>query len=226
MMKRLKRIVKNSKIAYYPIKKIRKLSEKRKIDKFQTIGYELNDSINRALKDSGLQYFCAFGTLLGIVRDKGFIKHDSDLDYYVLIHSSDDWRVLLQRMLISGFRPMHFFLNNECVSEFCFEKDGIQIDFFGYFDHDEYCTVYGYYRTPRYEYEHNRVSTCVFTMPQINRLEDVMIHNSHFYVPSNAESILEICYGTTWRTPIKGMHSSPNSVKMDDYLSTKIVIKK
>lgn len=48
-------------------------------------GYELLSEIDTLMVKNDIPYYCEAGTLLGLVRDKGFIRHDDDIDLSVPI---------------------------------------------------------------------------------------------------------------------------------------------
>lgn len=54
---------------------------------FQQNGRELLQQFNAAMKEAGCSYWLEYGTLLGAIRDHGFMPHDFDLD--VCIYQKD-----------------------------------------------------------------------------------------------------------------------------------------
>lgn len=53
------------------------------IQEEQNIQYEILKIFDSMCKDCGIKFFLAYGTLLGAVRDKGFIEWDDDIDLWV-----------------------------------------------------------------------------------------------------------------------------------------------
>ena len=89
---------------YYSYKK--KLANKRKKLILHN-AYSVMSDFDKALSSLGINYSIAFGTLLGAVREKGFIKHDLDLDTVVWY---DDYSKDIQKILETyGFKLSHVF---------------------------------------------------------------------------------------------------------------------
>lgn len=89
----------------------------------------------RILDELKLNWWCEAGTCLGIVRDKDFIEHDSDIDIGVT-----DWRKakLLEDALIKdGFHQIHVYGEPENGYEMAFSKHGVKIDFFFFYHSDK-----------------------------------------------------------------------------------------
>lgn len=73
-------------------------------------------------KSLNIRHFLFFGTCLGMVRDKGYIKGDNDIDVGVLC-SKEDFSRLEKRLLENGFIEAEEFPCNQH-----FRKNNIQID--------------------------------------------------------------------------------------------------
>lgn len=97
---------------------------------FQKNGLKTLQTFDKVMTDNGFKYSLAFGTMLGAVREKGFIKHDADIDVYVWIENySPQFLEVLQR---NGFRLLHSFTVDEgrLGREDTIMLDGVQIDIF------------------------------------------------------------------------------------------------
>ena len=53
------------------------------IEEEQRIQYDILKIFNKLCSEKGIKYYLAYGTLLGAVRDKGFIQWDDDVDIWV-----------------------------------------------------------------------------------------------------------------------------------------------
>ena len=63
---------------------IQALHHKKRNDKMQSYGLETLKLLSNTLHKEKINYWLDFGTLLGIVRDKDIIQHDTDIDIAIL----------------------------------------------------------------------------------------------------------------------------------------------
>jgi lipopolysaccharide cholinephosphotransferase len=61
----------------------------KEMKKLQIISLDLLMVFDEVCRKNNLKYFCAFGTLLGAVRHKGFIPWDDDVDLFMLREDFD-----------------------------------------------------------------------------------------------------------------------------------------
>ena len=90
---------------------------------------------SRILDTLGLDWWCEAGTCLGIVRDKDFIAHDSDIDIGLI--EWERWQELEKALIADDFHQLHTFGTPENGLEMSFSKHGVKIDFFFFYPKGE-----------------------------------------------------------------------------------------
>ena len=93
-------------------------------------GLKAIEEFNIVLSNNGFRYSLAAGTMLGAMREHGFIKHDVDIDTIMWI---DEFNPSLYGLLEkAGFKLVHSFSIGDGTlgKEDTFEKYGVQIDLF------------------------------------------------------------------------------------------------
>jgi len=148
--------------------------------------------IRDVLANHGVHCFLHYGTLLGSIREGGFIPHDDDADLGVFDKDFDIILALIPELSRLGFR----FNSQRHGRLLQFVRDGEQVDLFVAvrvalpFAHrwaiDERVTVAGYY---------------------LDRLQELKFLGEVFLVPSKSERLMRDLYGKTWRTPMKNIPS-------------------
>ena len=194
---------------YYRYKKI---LENKRMKKFRENGVKVVDDFDRALTNAGYPYFLVFGSMLGAVREHGFIKHDLDFDVAMWYDDVDDNFIpILEK---AGFRLAHSFEVDAGRSgrEWTFKKDGVGIDIF---------FVYASIRKHPYccEFPHNYEETGCVSWNQLvkkyggvptRRIElpfnkgiiRTPFESLHLPILQNSHEILKIYYGKDYMTPI------------------------
>lgn len=204
MNAKIKKLIKDNKFLYLPIKKKNEYQEKKRIKKFQQIGYQLNQEIYDALDGAGFEYYIGAGGLLGLVREGGFLKYDDDLDYFIKMPDANGWAKLTRLLEDAGFHMMHFFFGDNKILEIAFQKEGIQVDFIGLFlKNDDVMYYYSLYREKGVAYSSEEVSTAMTYLENLENFEEKEVNGSIFMIPKEWEKVLIAAYGESWRTPIK-----------------------
>lgn len=158
--------------------------------------------IAEVFKKHNIPAFAAYGTLLGFVRENGFLKHDDDIDLGVLPGIWTPQR-LLKTLLEeeSGFTYLMGFSYDGKVTEFKLQYGKVPIDFFFYEDDGEKFFAGSYHFSPDVNYPApNANSAQRVCEPRIERLETRNVYGVDFPIPANAEYVLEKLYGN-WRVP-------------------------
>lgn len=166
-------------------------------------GLRACDAVYSALSAQGIPYWADHGTLLGIVRENGFIKNDLDIDFSVpqQVRLCDVYGALEKR----GFALERGFAYQGEIVEITVSYKGVGIDFFKC--HPIGARMGNFVFVTRHDPESWRVVSVMAherVRPQVEELTEVcfgrMIEKARTFIPANAEKILEAEYGD-WRTP-------------------------
>lgn len=157
-----------------------------------------------ALKEADVKFWLTFGTLLGAVREKGFIAHDLDID--VAVFSNDNLIKAHERLLVKGFilsREIVIYTNNASTIGFerTYKKDSISIDIFVFYRENE-----------KFVYTHDfmnsicKGSLMIYTTVRQIRLPldkfiDWNFLGNKVLIPSNYNEYLRAHYGDDFMIP-------------------------
>ena len=180
-------------IKYYEQVNLRPLSE---LDAEPDLVLKEGCEIAEAL---GYEPLLASGTLLGIVRDKKLIPHDTDLDVNILVDKEsrvltvDGFKEFIKVYNLKGFRVIRVMLYHGTLMQVVFKKGAVIFDV--EFIHkdllfDWYTTVHehGYYRYDKKFYED--LGTTTFKGVQYKTPHPVKMYLAHRY-------------GLGWKKPTK-----------------------
>lgn len=206
MKELVKKMMKSScigRLAYEPFHKLYRLySVPHRRRMLQRHGRHVLEHLANVIERHKIPAFAAYGTLLGLVREHGFIKHDNDIDLGVL---PGEWtpRRLLKVLLEeeSGFTFLFAFAYENKVTEFKVQYGGIPIDFFFYEDDGEkfFAGSYHFYSGVKYPAPNANSAQRVIE-PRIHELDKIKVFGFDFPIPANVEYVLEKLYGN-WRVP-------------------------
>lgn len=166
-------------------------------------GLQACDAVYSALSAREIPYWADHGTLLGIVRENGFIKNDLDIDFSVppQVRLCDVY-VALEKQ---GFALERGFAYRDEVVEITVSYKGVGIDFFKCHPIDT--GMGNFVFVAQQDPETWRVLSVMAherVRPQVERLREIRFgrakENARTFIPTNAEKILKAEYGD-WRTP-------------------------
>ena len=190
---------------YYKFFKSKQIEEQRVL--FVNHAHDALRCFDECMRQANIHYSLAFGTMLGAVREHGFIRHDIDIDTMMWFDEySESLPSLLEKR---GFRQIHSFLvdGGKLGREDTYEYMGVQIDIFYIYPpvmqlpyccdflqrdcltFDACISKYGSLLPRRIELPFNR------------EIKYTQFENMVLPVPSNAEEILAYRYGPDYMTP-------------------------
>ena len=137
---------------------------------------------------TGRRFFVCYGTLLGLVRDHGFIQHDDDVDVCFLAQAQGLEAAGQEfRDVVSALRAKDERISIVHGAQFHWTKAGTVLDvFMAWMEGDD---LYMYNAGGRFSHD------------QIYPLRRREFEGRSVLVPNDPEAMLELIYGTGWRTP-------------------------
>lgn len=160
--------------------------------------------------ENGFYYSLTFGSLLGAIREKGFIAHDFDLD--VMIFAENKQPLLKESLEEAGFRLFRRFTIDDatlgCEECYLYKDTGVSIDvFFIYPAIDDYPYVCCWNNFPdcstwrQSVKKHGGVIPRRIELPIDHQVRRVRFENIEVNIPENFNQILEFCYGADYMIP-------------------------
>lgn len=210
MLVKIKNKLKKRPILFKLLKPIKvflvdKPAEKLRNHRFKIHGKEALLTFDMAAKEANIEYWLAFGTLLGAVREKGFIKHDLDIDVGMLLSNySNKHEGIFNKY---GFKKTRQFLidDGKYGREETYTYKNVDIDIFYYKKKQNTITCHLFsksdeygsfdYSLPKNEYIIREISYPVSNLSQISFL------TSTFNIPSNYHEVLSLDYGNNYLIP-------------------------
>lgn len=136
------------------------------------------------------RYFLSFGTLLGMVRDGGFVAGDTDIDIGMRIEDHDP--AVRDLLVDAGFDDLGQRGSPERGLKYMVSFDGIRVD------------LDFYYPTPagRCAFEFLKHGAIRTTVPEF-ALEPARFLDLDVMIPAPPEAFLQAIYGPAWRRPVR-----------------------
>lgn len=173
---------------------------KQRIDAYHKFGLEALSKFDECMRANKLRYTLAFGSILGAIREKGFIKHDLDIDTFMWIE--DFSPKIIESLQEYGFTWLYNYSidNDKYGREDTFSYKGVNIDiFYIYPKINEYpycCDFVSEDERKKHERLPRRIE-----LPISKERKMVKFETLDLYVPANAEEFCEFRYGPNYMTP-------------------------
>ena len=150
----------------------------------QEIGRDNLLIFKRLADKAGLRFSLAYGTLLGAIREHGFIPHDEDIDLAILQEDIETFKNLLWDLREEGFEVMRFDRRNSLCSII---RKG------------EYIDIYIFRKLCDGVREFNGEA---ILEKYLTDLEEIDFQGSKFLIAREAADFCLFEYGESWQTPI------------------------
>ncbi|MGB5966197.1 MAG: LicD family protein [Sulfurimonadaceae bacterium] len=153
----------------------------------------------------GVRYGLWFGTLLGAVREGGFMVYDEDVDVFVLEEDRNKVLNALFDLEKLGMKVARYHDDKSLLSVI---RD------------DEYIDMYFYKK----DFTKRRKTDNVIDAKYLEHTETIEFLGEQFPVPGNPKQVLSILYGEDWHIPNKDGKPINESLskKIKDFLIEKL----
>jgi SAM-dependent methyltransferase len=147
----------------------------------------------------GYDVFLCYGTLLGAVRENGFIGHDLDFDA-AFVSKHADGQPAARELQQMAFKLIDAGLDVACMRNalhiHSLDAPTAQVDLFHlYFD-----------RAGRLSFPFGVAGSTQVTTADWRGTRPIELAGGHALLPANAEQMAEFIYGASWRTPKPGFN--------------------
>ena len=161
--------------------------------------------------------FADFGTLLGIVRENGLLKHDLDIDTAVL-GKPNLYRYVTMLMERNGYKLWREYIIGGKVVEQSYHYKDTKVDVNYYEYNDKGVNTWLFFRYPKTKYPNNTRNIVRMNYAMVKNVKKIDVQGHKIYVPDCAERLLEEKYGKNWRLPDKGWiyWQSPAATILDE----------
>lgn len=190
---------------YYPIKRRIEESQRKTL---MNNGLKVLQRFDKCMEKVGVEYTITFGTLLGAIRDKGFMNHDLDID--VAVWNNHYSERMISALKSEGFELIHSFVveDGSIGREDTFSCDGVAIDIFYIFnDEGEYPYYCGFGTIgecatfSQSMRKYGKIKARRMDIPMTRERVKIPFEHIELYAPSNAHEILSFIYGNDYITP-------------------------
>lgn len=160
----------------------------------------------KSFEELEMDYWIDFGTLLGYVREKDFIKYDLDLDFGVL-YSKRNIKIeeIFKKNNLIKRKEIRLRDENILAQESYLYKNKINIDIYYYREQKEELIFYDFIREKNSSYDEsmkrNNGLDVVITKYPKSELVNIKFKDVNCKIPKMCKEYLEITYGLDYMKP-------------------------
>ena len=177
----------------------------------------LEETLNMLNSIEDVKAFADFGTLLGLIREKGLLKHDLDIDTGVL-GRPNLYRYVTMLMERHGYELWREYIIGDKVVEQSYHYKDTKVDVNYYEYRNKGINTWLFYREPSKKYKNNVRNIVRMDYSMINDIKKIKVQGRDLYVPDNYIQLLVEKYGENWRIPDKGWvyYENPSATKLKE----------
>ena len=174
--------------------------QREREEAYRKYGIEALSRFSSCMESNGFYYTLAFGTMLGAIREHGFIKNDLDIDIFIWI---DDYKSsLIDKLNEIGINLFCSYSvdNDKIGKEDTFIYNGCHIDiFYVYIDNNGSSYVCDFILEEGMDKKKRMPRKIKLPIKKERKL--VNFENLQLYVPSNAIELCTLRYGDDFMIP-------------------------
>lgn len=165
-------------------------------------GAEVLSQIKSLMRSIDAEWYLAYGTCLGALRNHQFIGHDTDMDFYLCPKPGATLHDVNTALAAGGYKHHHDYEVNGVPVESSWELDGVNFDIFVLEEKEEGYGCYLFNRFPDVSYAcETEYSVSLSRAPHLSGVSSVDLAGVSAPIPANAQDFMSLYYGENWMTP-------------------------
>lgn len=199
---KLREFIKNNKVLkwmYYDI--FVGFARRKARTRIQTYGYELLVHVHNVLESESIDFFVDFGTLLGFIREGGFLGHDLDIDIGVIVEDDNTRNRVRNALVNGGCKLSSTSIYNSTIIRESYTYSGIKFDVCFYETDGKESICYLFYVPNDADLMLNERYVAKMHYTLIDGVEKRRFTDITINIPKDPERLLEEKYGADWRIP-------------------------